>query len=132
MITCYLSLSYLMPAVHSHRENPRQDKSENVNETLALPWMLSYSLGRLCLTLLALAFLAVRDVRVKGSCVSPNCHIWFLIVFFQSAFPGGLRAHGHSVQSHTRTASSRVTLARESCQTHSAGVYSSISESDKH
>ncbi len=44
--------------------------------------------------------------------------------FFHSAFPGGLRAHSDSLQSHTRTVSSRVTLARESRQMYSARMYS--------
>ncbi len=41
-------------------------------ETLASPRMLLCSLRRLCLASLALAFLAVRDVRVKVSHVSPG------------------------------------------------------------
>ncbi len=39
------------------------------------PWMLPCSLGRSCLASLALAFLVVRDVRVKGSSVSPGCRL---------------------------------------------------------
>ncbi len=76
-------------------------------ETLILPWMLSCSLRRWCLTSLALAFLVVRDVRVKGSHVLPNCrlvlhtkikytlgHILVFIFdsFFQSAFPDIFRS----------------------------------------
>ncbi len=164
--------------------------------------MLSCSIGRSCLTSLALAFLTVCDVRVKGSRLAvTSCHTpksntlpdtyasLFSIVFFsiripryfqefgkrhpqaliqsgrcvifkkkkskisitpmnydykkKSTFtnagalfslsyvsprlalaPRGLRAHDKSVESHTHTVSSRVTLARESCQMHSVRVYS--------
>ncbi len=86
--------------------------------------MLLYSLEHLCLTSPALSFVTVRDVRVEGSRVSPGCCLWFLRVFFKSSFLQGVRVHGESVQSYTRTASSRVTLTRESHQTHSAKVYS--------
>ncbi len=40
-----------------------------------LPRMFWCSLGRSCLTLLALAFLGIHDVRVKGSHVSPVCRL---------------------------------------------------------
>ncbi len=39
------------------------------------PRMLSFILGCLCLASLALAFLAVCDVQVKGSRVSPGCRL---------------------------------------------------------
>ncbi len=65
-------------------------------ETLASPQMLSCSLERQCLTQLALAFLVVRDVQVKGSHVLPrvtcqnqihsrtHTRLYFRQFFFQS------------------------------------------------
>ncbi len=169
-------------------------------EILASPWMLSCSLGCSCLASLALSFLVVCDVWVKGSRVSPSCRLvscakikytlgHILLVFILNSFffnqhsrifsgvwketfagvntfrevcnlqkkkfkisitpytgywkfytwalfslsyvhsrltltPREMRAHGKSVESHTRTVSSRVTLAWESCRTHSVRVYS--------
>ncbi len=169
-------------------------------ETLVSPRMLLCSLKRLCLASLALAFLTVRDVRVKGSRVSPGCrlvsrakikctlghvpafifdrffsvrlsryfqefgkrhpqaliHSERCIIFEKKKIqnfdypvqqslkitntlalfsllyvhprpalaPCGLGVCGKSVKSRTCTVSSHVTLARESCWTHSARVYS--------
>ncbi len=62
-----------MSAVHSRRENPRQRYRWKHS-----PWMLSCSLKRSCLALLAVAFLAVCDVWVKGVRASnpavASCH----------------------------------------------------------
>ncbi len=80
-------------------------------ETLALSGMFLCSFGRSCLASLALASLVVREVRVKGSRVSPGCRLV-------------TRAHGKSVESRTHTVLSHVTLAREFCRKHSVRVYS--------
>ncbi len=100
------------------------------------PQMLSCSLGHSCLASLALAFLAVCDVRVKQSHVSPRQHSLFqqsvmseskgLVSHLAvvSCHTSNSRAHSKIVENHTHTVSSQVTPAREFCQTHSARVYS--------
>ncbi len=129
-------------------------------ETLASPWMLSYNLGCSCLASLALAFLVVCDVRVKGSRVPPGCcfvshtkikytlgHVLVFILFsftnaptlFSLSYvrprlalaPRGLRAHSNSVESCTCTVSSRVTLTRESRRMHLVRVYSQHNNNNK-
>ncbi len=116
-------------------------------ETLALSQMLSCSLRCSSLASLALTFLTVCDVLVKGSRVSPACHLvshtkikytlghifTFIFgsffnmqsrIFCLSLTPPGLRTYSKSVESCTRTVSSLITLAREYRRMHSMRVYS--------
>ncbi len=115
--------------------------------------MLLCNLECSCLASLALAYLVVHDVWVKGSCVSPGCRLvartkikytlGHILVFIFNSFtnaralfsflylrphpafaPCGLRVRGKSVESRTRTVSSHATLAGESRWLHSARVYS--------
>ncbi len=73
------------------------------------PRMLPYSLKRSCLASLALTFLVVRDVRVKGSHVSPGCR---LVSRTKS------KVHGKSVESCTRTILSHATLSLKNLTEH--------------
>ncbi len=71
-------------------------------------------------------FEEVRNFREKKSKFA-NTHALFSLSCVHprlSLIPRGLRAHRKSVESRTRTVSSRVTLARESRRIHSTRVYS--------
>ncbi len=74
-----------------------------------LPQMLLCSLGRSCLALLSLTFLAIHDIWVKGSCVSLGCRlvlhakskytlgpklVFMSRVFFSIRIPGYFQAFG--------------------------------------
>ncbi len=62
-----LNCEFLMPAVHSPREPETMREQEC--------WWNSCSLQRSYLALLAIAFLAVHDVRVKGCRASLGCRL---------------------------------------------------------
>ncbi len=64
-----------MPAKHSHRGNLRQGESKNVDRNTRLALYPLVQPRRSCLALLSSRFLAVRDARVKGYCVSPGCRL---------------------------------------------------------
>ncbi len=67
----------------------------------------------------------MNDYRRESAFINARSSFLLWHVHPRLAFaPRGLRAHGKSVESRTRSVSYRVTLAQESRRTHLARVYS--------